>query len=210
MRYVDRATRRRGAALLGLVVAALTTSAACSSGSARRYVRDARIAPSSRGDGNWVAPGSSTVLLLREFDEGAYFTLDDEHFEKLSIELPHARTGDRFGLEDDGVKVLLTNGSAAWAFKGAYCTAATGSGEIVIVQHRAKRGLLTARLALVLDCEDHVGRSPGGALPQVRQVRIDGEYEFCEIAYDDLTPWLGRDEDATGYRAFADHPNAGR
>ncbi|MFN8602634.1 MAG: hypothetical protein U0842_19395 [Candidatus Binatia bacterium] len=199
-----RRSRRPGPALLRLLFLTLAATSGCTTTS-RHYVRDARIAPSSRGDGNWIEPGSSTVLLLREYDPGGRFTIDDEKFEKLTVELPYVRAGDRFRLGDQGVRVLLTEGASGWAPGGGYCVASTGTGEIAIVSHSESRGVLVARLALVLDCEsrDRVWKFP------VRQVRVDGEHSFRAIAYDDLAPWLGRDR-ATGYRGFAVYPDVGR
>ena len=181
----------------------MASSSSCSS-TTRGYVRDARIASSSQGDGNWIAIGSTTVLLLREFDPGRFFTKDDEKFKKLSIELPSAGTGDRFRLGDDGVSVLLTEGSSAWAPSGGYCSASAGTGEGVIVERDEQRGVIAARLSLVLDCEWQMPTKE-----PAQQVRIDGEYEFREIGYDELTPWLGHPGPA-GYRGFAVTPGAGR
>lgn len=204
MRSARRRSRRRSPALRRLLCLAIAATSGCTTTS-RHYVRDAQIAPSSHGDGNWIEPGSSTVLLFREYDPGDHFTIDDEKFEKLTVELPHVRTGDRFRLGGEGVRVLLTEGASGWAPGGGYCVASTGTGEVAIVEHSESRGVLVARLALVLNCEsrDRVWKFP------VRQVRVDGEYPFRAIAYDDLTPWLGRDA-ATGHGGFAVYPDVGR
>ena len=127
------------------------------------------------------------MLSIRTFFPGRPMVVDDEAFEKLSIEIPAGHPGVPIDL-GSGVRFYYSKGASAWSPTAGDVFAMHAQGTVTVLRVDDAHGVLDARLDLacqpvIADC-----RKPG-APPEVK--RISGDFAFVRKSFDDLSPWLG-------------------
>jgi len=145
--------------------------------------------------GHYVEADDNLVLLIRSFDRGSFFSIDDEGYEKLSIEIKSYRIGEPIYLNSPDISFYYSRGSSAFINKGHGVYSASGSGEIII--KRKEKNRLIVKIDLSLNAE------PAGAYPfEAEKVEIKGEYIFIEKQVSELTPWLGMPDPSLGKEVY--------
>ena len=145
--------------------------------------------------GHYVGPGNNLVILIRRFDPGSPLAIDDETFEKLTIEINKANIGTPIDANSSEMKISYSTGAAAFVAKGHGVHSTLVSGHAVIRENN--KGKLKVKLNLLIKTE------PAGSFPfEGRTVRIDEEYTSHEISIEDLTPWLGKPSDSIAEEVY--------
>lgn len=135
-------------------------------------------------NGHYVKSGDSLVLLVRKFNKGKAFTVDDESFVKLTIEIKKYTLGEALSLESSKIQLYYSSGSSGFVSKGhgVYATSATGT---VVVQQKNKGSI---KVGLNFTCR----AEPAGAFPfESREVRVEGDFVFKEKQLGELSHWIG-------------------
>lgn len=134
--------------------------------------------------GHYVEPGNDLVLLMRHFCGGDLFAIDDETYEKISIEINDYKIGIPIMLNSDAIRFYYSSGSSGFAYKGHGVYSSTGVGEITIDDIN-KEGLKVKFNITVL-------ARPAGIFPsKSKEVKINGIYLFRKVNIEELSPWLG-------------------
>ncbi len=165
------------------------------------YVKDAKINIFSENDkktiagnrqessklllnGHYIKPGNNLVLLVRRFDKGSIFTVDDESYEKLTVEIKNYTFDKPIKLSSPDVRFYYSNGSSGFVSKGHGVYSASGSGSIIVKKNKMNK--IAVELNLIILAK------PAGAFPfEGRTVKIQELLIFKEIQIAGLTPWLG-------------------
>jgi len=140
-----------------------------------------------------VKRGNGTVILMRKFDRGELFTIDDETFEKLTIKIPEGEVGKTMRLPSPEVQVYYSQGASAFVSKGQGLYASAGTGEITITYKRKNR--LGIKLNLQITAKPPTQQAFQAYKEKL--VQFAGEYELRKISLDKLTPWLGGSSSST-------------
>jgi len=148
-------------------------------------------------DPNSLVPGTSLVLSIRTFYPGAAMIVDDEAFEKLSMEIPSLRVGVPVDLAAGDVRVYYAEGSSSWSATAGNAFAKQAQGTVTILSVDEARGVLKAHLDLVAQPHFADCRKPS-ADPEAKEVH--GEFSFARKKLDELSAWLGGKK--TGLRNF--------
>jgi len=135
-------------------------------------------------NGHYVKSGDSLVLLIRRFDKGSVFTLDDEIYEKLTIEIKNYTLGEPIKLGSPDIHFYYSSGSSGFIYKGHGVYSTSGSGNIIVKK--------VERNTIVVELDFTIWAEPAGPFPfEGRKVQVDGSLSFKEKQVADLTPWLG-------------------
>jgi hypothetical protein len=96
-----------------------------------------------------VAPGAGTVLLLREYDPGRAWVIDDETFRKVTLELPRPmpESGEITLAPSDDVRVI--EGGSSWP-RAACVTKSVRAGRVAWSPGRFGAVDLTLELDVVM------------------------------------------------------------
>ena len=137
-------------------------------------------------DGHHIGAGDKVVLLVRKFDYGELTSVDDEIFEKLTIQIRKAEVGAPVSLDSSDVLVTYSRGGAAWISRpvGVYSSSVSGS---LLIAERQKDHL---RVEIDLTVEARPAKAWAGMTG--RTIRIRESRVFTRLGLRDLTPWLGR------------------
>ncbi len=130
-----------------------------------------------------VLPGQHTVLGYRWYSPGSLNAIDDEGFEKISIEispemlpLPGPTAVE---LPSQG-HLAYTRGGAAWPRSACYGIATAGSVTLSHVAENRATVSIQATVEPIRESGDHCD-----------PVELDRDFEAETIEYRALTPWLG-------------------
>lgn len=128
--------------------------------------------------------GPGTVFGLRTYMPGKLGVIDDESYRKVTLWMAGAAPATSADLpvgDDARVRLLITDGGSAWLHSAC---SHVGVGGTVRIERIGRRFRVTIRAATAVS-----GQSP----PQVlcRDGEVDLTFEAKEIAFADLTPWLG-------------------
>jgi hypothetical protein len=134
--------------------------------------------------GHHVISGDRLVLLIRRYDPGYIFRLDDEEFEKLSIEIPLDMVGREVRLPDRRVRTYYSRGSAAFARLGAgvYGVAAQGSLCVSYQSSSQLRMRVSVDIQLIAATEGEASDS----------VSLSGTYQLQQLALSNVSNWVGK------------------
>lgn len=193
-------------------VAVLFLTVGCS-GTQLYYVKKARIVASSEENheetyvknrpesaklllnGHYVKTGDCLVLLFRKFNKGHLFTVDDETYEKLTIEIKNFTVGKSIGIDSHNVRFFYSSGSSSFLSKGHGVYSTSGAGNIVI--SKIEKNRITVELNLELWAK------PAGPFPfEGRKVKLMGSFSFKEKQLVDLSPWLGVPDASMGKEVY--------
>jgi hypothetical protein len=145
--------------------------------------------------GHYIRPGNNLVILIRKFDPGSPVAIDDETFEKLTIEIKKTSVGSPIDASSSGIRISYSTGASAFIGKGHGLHSTEVSGQVVITEIDKHR--LKVKLKLLIMTE------PAGAFPfEGRTVQVNEEYTTHEIAIGELTPWLGIPSDPIGKEVY--------
>jgi len=176
------------------------------------YVRDAQMIPFSESDrgeltgsrpdavklllnGHYVRTGKSLVLLIRKFDQGNALTVDDELYEKVTIEIQDYPLGIPIKLDSRDLRLYYSSGSSGHIARGHGVYATSGSGTLVIKAF--EKGRIVVDLDLVL------WATPTRAFPfDGKEVHVREVLSFEEKKVADLTPWLGIPDSSLGKEVY--------
>jgi len=145
--------------------------------------------------GHHIQPGDSLVLLARTWDHGSLSVIDDEKYTKLTVEIAKYEPDVPLKIPGQGLKLFYVYGASAWVRQAAGVSSAEATGTILI---RSKgHGRLTAEIDVVV-----AARDPNEPLETPREIRIRETRTFSRIAFEDLTPWLGRCHPSPGREVY--------
>ncbi|KAA3639960.1 MAG: hypothetical protein DWP92_03880 [Armatimonadetes bacterium] len=130
-----------------------------------------------------VVPGQRIVLGYRWYSPGSLAAIDDEGFEKITIELSPellSSPGPKAVEFPSRGHLAYTRGGSAWPRSACYGIAKSGS---VTLSHITKKGAAVAIQATVEPIRESGDRCD--------PVELNREFEVQTTAYGNLTPWLG-------------------
>lgn len=146
-------------------------------------------------NGHYVQSGNDLVLLIRKFDKGNIFTVDDETYEKLTIEIKSYTLGEPIQLDSPDIRFYYSSGSSGFVSKGHGVYSASGSGSVVV--KKVEKNTIVVDLNLVIWAE------PAGPFPfKGRKVQMQGSFSFKEKQLSDLSPWLGVPNPSLGKEVY--------
>jgi hypothetical protein len=139
--------------------------------------------------GHYIERGEHLVLLIRAFDEGKSLVIDDETYDKLTLEIRHYELGIPLQLNSPEVKLYYSRGTAAFISRADGVFSSRASGTLVIEEKGE------SHLLIKIDAEI-VPQPARQDLPFLRSeklepVTINAQFALTKIALEDLTPWLG-------------------
>lgn len=176
------------------------------------YLRNAELAKSFEGpeyaflksrpesirmllNGHYVKPGKNLVLLIRRFDRGKLFTIDDEIYEKLTIQIRSFKTGVPISLDSNDISFYYSSGASGFIYKGHGVFSEHGSGEITIRDIENNR--------IVADIDFSILAKPAGPFPfEDKRIQIRDSFIFRGKRINDLTPWLGLPDPNPGKEVY--------
>ena len=156
-----------------------------------RAFREARFF-STRG--HRIGAGSGMVMAYRWYSPGRIFIIDDEEFEKVTIELLDTlwTAPQRLTLGVGApVTVRYTKGSASWPITACYGTASSGVVEILARRPRRIQVSVVAEIEPV----KMMGRP-------CESVRFERKITFRRLPEEELTPWLGTPGDISSDETY--------
>jgi hypothetical protein len=136
--------------------------------------------------GHYIEGGARLVLLLRTFDQGKPFVIDDETYEKLTVELRSYEIGIPIELSSPEVKLYYSSGGAPWISRASGVFSSEASGTIIIEEKNENH--LRLKLQITIPAKPAKGST---VLIQERTVEIKEGYTLQKILLEQLTPWLG-------------------
>lgn len=145
-------------------------------------------------NGHYVKSGNNLVLLIRKFDAGKLFTIDDETYEKLTIEIKSFKIGVPVILGSDDISFYYSSGSSGFIHKGHGVYSTGGSGSVTIKEIEENR--------VVADMDIWVLAKSAGVFSFERSIQIRGTFVFNEKRISDLTPWLGVPDPSFGREVY--------
>ena len=135
--------------------------------------------------GHHIERGRALVLVARTWDPGSFFTIDDEMYTKLTIEIAKYEPDVPLKVPREGLRLFYVHGASAWVRQAAGSSSAEATGTILI--HKKDDDRLTAAIDVIVS-----GRDPTEPLDKTPQdIRIRETRTFSRIQLEDLTPWLG-------------------
>lgn len=135
-------------------------------------------------NGHYVKSGDGLVLLLRRFEKGKTFTVDDETFEKLTIEIKGYTLDEPIRLDSPNIRFYYSSGSSGFISKGHGVYAKSATGHIVV--KAVEKGSIIVGLDLTFWAE------PAGPFPfEGREVKMKDEFIFTEKQLVGLSHWIG-------------------
>lgn len=154
------------------------------------FIKGARVADASpvvenpdledRQDGQHrIEADSKVVLLMRDWERGDWFNMEDQEYRKLTVELPAVTNGQTFDAQTPGVAIFYSEGRTGWMWQR--CGGTVASGTIAIGSYSDRT--LDATLALVITCEPATQKMPR------RNVAVNGHFRFDRMSIEELGPW---------------------
>ena len=146
-------------------------------------------------DGHYIREGNSVVLLLRKFNVGDLFTIDDEYFEKLTIEIKKFKIGIPIPIGSEDIKIYYSKGGSGWVSRGAGVYSSSGFGSITILK------LDKFRLIALIDISLKTRNALTSPVEEGEK-RFHSKFVFHKMEIDELTPWLGIPGKSAGSEAY--------
>jgi hypothetical protein len=135
-------------------------------------------------NGHHIKAGSYLILLIRKFDRGSLFSIDDETYEKLTIVLKNFNIDEPIDFNSSSVQIYYSRGSSGFVRKGHGVYADSGKGTITIRKIDINK--------VIAEIDFKTTAKPAGAFPfESQQIEIQDSFTFSEIEVAGLTPWLG-------------------
>lgn len=146
-------------------------------------------------NGHYVSTGKNLVLLIRQFDKGSPLTIDDEIYEKLTIEIKDYTVGVPMKFDSPDMRFYYSSGSSGHVTRGHGIYATSGSGTLVIKAVEKNR--------IVVDLDLTMWATPAGAFPfEGRNVHVRELLSFEKKEIAELTPWLGIPDSSLGKEVY--------
>jgi hypothetical protein len=137
--------------------------------------------------GHYVEDGENLVLLIRTFDPGSIVAIDDETFEKLTIEIEKdsIHVGEPITLRSSGARFFYSRGVSGYIYRahGVYSTDGSGTIEILDANNDS--------MTVDIDMTINVKPARKSVALEEGVVRKSAKLTFKRISVDELTPWLG-------------------
>jgi len=146
-------------------------------------------------NGHYVKTGNNLVLLIRRFDRGEFFTLDDEIYEKLTIEIRRFDIGVPIRLGSSDIDFYYSRGSSGFAYRGHGFYSTSGSGALTIKQ--IEQDKITAAMDFSI-----LAKATGAFADQEKTIHIVDTLVFEEKSVGELTPWLGLPSPSIGKEVY--------
>jgi hypothetical protein len=189
-----------------LLSLAVCFCAACST-TTRVYVDNARLvddpqltAPEARAlgvrgerplpvrlllNGHHVQPGRNLVLMIRAFDRGELFALDDDTFEKLTVEISEKDVGKPLSVDSPNVRIYYSRAGCLSAATGLGVYGSRGHGTIAV------QPLGTDQLVLSIDVSVELNSARSDVPLREARHEVKGSYKLKRVPLERITPWLG-------------------
>lgn len=135
-------------------------------------------------NGHYVTSGNNLVLLIRKFDIGSFFTIDDESYEKLTIEIKNYTVGVPIKFDSPDIHFYYSRGSCGFVYKGQGVYSTSGSGNLIIKKVEKDN--------IVVELDFTSWAEPAGSFPlKGKKIQVHDLLLFKEKKIAELTPWLG-------------------
>ena len=135
--------------------------------------------------GHYIKEGKNIVLLIRKWKAGKIYIIDDEWYEKLTIEIKDYQIGIPIIIPSDQAKLYYSKGGSAWIDHGAGFYSSDATGEILLSKISERNLIVKINISLKAKSADSLQKK------QKIRAKFEGEYSFSKILLSDLTPWLG-------------------
>jgi len=146
-------------------------------------------------NGHYIKSGDYLVILVRKFDRGNLLAIDDEGYEKLTIEIKRYMIDTPISLDSGDVDFYYSSGSSGFVSRGHGVYATHGTGEITIKDIGRNELLIKMDISLLA--------KPAGSFPfEERTVHIKEELVVKEMTINRLTPWLGVADPSPGKEVY--------
>jgi hypothetical protein len=136
--------------------------------------------------GHYIESGDKLILLIRKFDKGDSHAVDDEPYEKITLEIGNYDDGGTIQIGSPDVKFYYSSGASAFISRGSGVFSSEALGTIAIEKKNANH--LRVKLDIVILAKP---AREGTALIKERTVTLKEEYVLKKISLGGLTPWLG-------------------
>jgi hypothetical protein len=145
--------------------------------------------------GHYIKSGDYLIILLRKFERGSLFAIDDEGYEKLTIEIKEYKSDVPISLSSNDINFYYSSGSSGFISRAHGVYSSHGSGEITIKDIGAGKLFIKMNISLMA--------KPAGPFPfEERIVKIKEEVVAKEMTIDRLTPWLGVPDPSSGKEVY--------
>jgi hypothetical protein len=197
--------------ILNMCLAGLLTASGCKT-TKLYYIRNANMIPFSDAhtltatnnrpvfvnyllNGHYITKGDSIVLIVRRFDTGNFFAIDDEHYEKLTFEIRKYSIGVPMRINSPNIKIYYSSGTSGFISKGHGVFSSYGSGTITIKKAEKHK--------LVVGVDLFITAKPAGPFPfSDRNIHFQETLSFQEKLLNELTPWLGIPDTKYGHEVY--------
>jgi hypothetical protein len=136
--------------------------------------------------GHYIESGDKLILLVRKFDKGKLDAIDDETYEKITLEIQSYNEGKPMQMSSPHVKFYYSSGASAFISRGSGVFSSEAFGTIVIEKKEKSR--LRVKLDILILTKP---AREGTVLIKERSVAIKEDYVLKKISLWQLTPWLG-------------------
>jgi len=146
-------------------------------------------------NGHYVTSGNNLVLLIRRYDKGNLFTIDDESYEKLTIEIKKYTVDIPIKFDSPEIHFYYSSGSCGFVSKGHGVYSTSGSGNLII--KKVEEDNIVVKLDFTSWAE------PAGSFPfEGKKIKVQGLLSFKEKKVANLTPWLGVPDSSSGKEVY--------
>jgi hypothetical protein len=141
---------------------------------------DENVLPTSKIQLHRIKAGEGTVLAIRKFSAGRYFTMDDETTEKMTIWMREVKSGTFDFSDTNQIKAYYSRCGSAWPDSG--CGGEFKNGTVVV--RKVLDGRIRLHIKSKLECLDRGSTA--------RVIDFDQEDVFVKMQFEKVTPWIGK------------------
>ncbi len=123
-------------------------------------------------NGHYIAPGNNLVFLLNQFEVGEKFSVDDEYYKNLTIEIINYTIGEAIEVGSSNLSFFYSEGPTGFIYSGYGYYSNTGYGDITIKE--VSMNTIIAELNITI-LKQSAGVFPE---PKRKEVEFKGNYTF--------------------------------
>jgi len=146
--------------------------------------------------GHYIESGTNTVLIIRKYDKGSIFSVDDEIFQKLTIQLDEFEIGTPISASTSGLLINYSKGVSGQIRRGDGRYSTSTRGSLTVMKQ------VENKMEVKIDLQFEVIPTEAFSILGPINENINGYYVFKKIKIDDLTPWLGTPGETPGKEVY--------